>query len=232
MDNLAVSSFIPFMSFTSFTSFISLIGYNSYTYYLKPAIWLLAAIIALKYPRMRHAAKIRFRDGIILWAFCFAASHILLSIGAAFIDGGFGKSPYDHSLKGMLNNILLVGLTIAGREIIRAYVINTMAGQKVRYLLFLIVSLVYTFCNYTLLSYVRLKSFKDIVVFCAEFFIPEFSQNLMTTYLAYLGGFAPAVTYTGVLQVFHWFSPVLPNLKWITAALVGILCPVFSMILM
>jgi signal peptidase len=51
----------------------------------------------------------------------------------------------------------------------------------------------------------------------------------MATYLVFLGGFFPALVYMGIIQAFHWFSPVLPNLKWITAALVGILCPAFSL---
>jgi signal peptidase len=31
----------------------------------------------------------------------------------------------------------------------------------------------------------------------------------------------------GTLDAFHWLSPILPDLKWITEALVGILTPVF-----
>ncbi|NMB97781.1 MAG: signal peptidase I [Clostridiaceae bacterium] len=217
MDNLPIASFI---------------GYNSYTYYIKPAIWILLVVLIWESPRIRSAAKLKLMDGIVLWAFCFAVIHILVSIGAGLIDDGFGKSPYDHSLKGMLKNLLFVGTTLAGRETLRAYIVNSMAGQRVKYLLFLLLSLFFTFCNYTLLSYARLKNIRDIVVFCAEFFVPDFPENLMATYLAYLGGSVPAITYTGILQAFHWFSPVLPNLKWIVAAFVGILCPIFSLLLM
>jgi len=34
----------------------------------------------------------------------------------------------------------------------------------------------------------------------------------------------------GIIQAFHWLSPILPNLKWITAAFIGILTPAFSLV--
>ena len=35
--------------------------------------------------------------------------------------------------------------------------------------------------------------------------------------------------YMSIIQAFNWLSPILPNLKWITAALIGIMCPIFSL---
>src|SRR5690606_32721854 len=45
-----------------------------------------------------------------------------------------------------------------------------------------------------------------------------------------LGGPVLSIIYLGIIQGFHWLSPILTDLKWITTALVGILCPVFFLI--
>jgi len=216
MDNLPIASFI---------------GYNLYNNYLKPALWLGIALTIWKLPRIRYSAKLRFRQGLILWAFSFAVIYIFISIGAGLIDG-FGKSPYNHSFKGMLTNIFVIGSALIGCETLRSYVVNSMTHKKVNYFVFLLISILITICNFSTNIFTGLKGIKDIVVFFAQFFAPEFSHNLMATYLAFLGGTIPAITYTGILQAFHWLSPVLPNLKWITTALIGILCPVFFLLSM
>jgi signal peptidase len=64
-------------------------------------------------------------------------------------------------------------------------------------------------------------------MFLSQYFAPELSQNLLASYLVFLGGPFASIIYLGIIQFFHWMSPILPNLKWINSALVGILCPVF-----
>lgn len=75
----------------------------------------------------------------------------------------------------------------------------------------------------------NIKSLQELVKFIAQSLAPEFSHNLFATYLAYLGGHIASMIYLGIIQGFHWFSPILPDLKWITMALIGILCPIFFM---
>jgi len=78
-------------------------------------------------------------------------------------------------------------------------------------------------------KFLGLAGYEESVKFIAQFFAPEFSKNFFATYIAFLGGPIPAIIYMGTLQAFHWLSPILPNLKWITTALIGVLVPVFSL---
>ena len=61
--------------------------------------------------------------------------------------------------------------------------------------------------------------------------IPLLAMGLFASYLAYLGGALPAIGYMGTLQAFQWFSPVLPNLDWALAALIGTIAPAIGFII-
>ena len=152
------------------------------------------------------------------------------SIVAGLIDG-LGNSPYDHSPKGILINIIFIGSALLGREFIRNYLVNSFS-KKDNYLVFILIALVMTITNFPISEYLDLASVKALVQFLAEFFIPEFSHNFFATYLVFLGGPIMSLIYLGIIQGFHWLSPILPDLKWITSALVGILCPTFFLMSM
>lgn len=89
-----------------------------------------------------------------------------------------------------------------------------------------------TLLNYPLSRFIRLKETEEIVKLFAQYIVPDFCQNLFATYLSFLCGWFPSLAYMGTIQAFNWLSPILPNLKWISAALVGIMCPVFSLSVM
>lgn len=56
-------------------------------------------------------------------------------------------------------------------------------------------------------------------------------MGLFASYLAYLGGALPAIGYMGLLKGFEWFSPILPDLDWALAALIGTIAPAIGFII-
>jgi len=204
-----------------------IIDYKIYSNFIKPFLWLGLAGLVWALPRARSKAPLKLRGNIYLWAFNFAVIFIVVSVIAGFIDG-FGKSPYDHSVTGIIINVFMVGSMLIGRESARNFIVNNLA-EKESFLVFIPVSLVMTLISFKIDKFMNLKGLESTVQFAAQYIAPEFLQNLMATYLAFLGGWIPSLIYMGTMQVFHWFSPVLPDLKWITAALIGILCPAFSL---
>ncbi len=212
LDNLTISS---------------IIDYKVYSNIIKPILWLSLAGIVWVLPRVRSRAPLKLRESLYWWAFTFAVIYIIVSVIAGLIDG-FGRSPYDHSLKGILVNITVVGTMLVGREAVRSYSVNSLTKYE-NFMIFIPIAFLMTVSNYKIGKFIELKSIKDIVIFVAQLMIPEFLQNLMATYLAFLGGWFPALIYMGIIYGFHWFSPILPNLQWITAALVGIMCTFFSL---
>ncbi|WP_105619667.1 signal peptidase I [Vallitalea okinawensis] len=196
-------------------------------YIIKPSIWTSIAFIVWRLPRQRSKGKLVFRSRIYWWAFNFAIFYIIVQVLAGLIDG-LGKSPYSHSLIGIITNIIYIGTLLIGREQIRNYLVNNFT-KKENYSVFILVTLFMTITSISLKKYTNLNENIKIVTFIAEYFAPEFAHNLLATYLVFLGGPLVSIMYFGIIEGFHWLSPVLPDLKWITKALIGILYPIFSL---
>lgn len=204
------------------------IGSQIFNHLLRPILWMGLVFIILLLPWVRPHGKLKLKNSINLWAFNFAIIFIIASVMAGLVNG-FGKSPYSHSIKGILLNIFMVGSTIVGREIFRCYFVNSVTKEE-NYLIFVGTALFMTITNISISKFTALKEYVDIVKFIAQYLAPEFAQNLLAVYLAFLGGPVSSIIYIGTLQGFHWLSPILPNLEWITTALIGVLCPAFSLI--
>ena len=209
---------------------ISLVDSPYYNHIVKFSMWMGVALTVWLFPRIHPKGKIRLKGFVSWWAFNFAVIFIAVLVLSGLIDA-FGKSPYDHSLKGMVLNILVVGSALTGRELVRSYLVNSLSDDE-NYLVFISVAFFMTLTAFTVNQLAGLNDYESVVKFIAQYLAPEFAKNLLAVYLAYLGGPMPAIVYMGILQAFHWLSPILPDLKWITAALVGILCPVFSLMAM
>lgn len=197
--------------------------------YLKSIFWVVLALLVYKLPKVRPKGKIRLRYIINWWAFNFAFIYIVLTVSAGIMDG-FGRSPYDHSIKGMVINLFSIGSLVIGREYIRNYLVNSLTKVESSFI-FILVALLMTFTEFDVNRFMGLRGYQDIVKFIAQYFVPEFSKSLFVTYLVYLGGPIPGIIYIGIIKVFHWFSPILPDLKWITAAFIGILYPIFFLMI-
>lgn len=209
------------------SSISSIINRGIFSYIVMPLLWLTLAFLVWSLPKVHSKGLLRLKSSFKLWSFNFAIVYILISAIAGFIDG-FGKSPYSHSFKGVIMNIFLITSVLLGRELIRNYIINSLTDNE-NYLVFLITALFMTITNISLNSFTTLKGYAKIVEFTARYFAPEFCRNLLANYLVFLGGPASSIIYIGVIEAVHWLSPILPNLKWITQALVGVLCPIFSL---
>lgn len=211
-------------------SIIARINSTVYNYIFKPGFWIGLAYFAGCLPKVRFKSKYRFRSFINWWAFNFSLILVAALIMGGIVDG-FGKSPYNHSIRGIFLNIILTGSMLIGRERIRSYFVNSLTDEE-NYFVFIFVALFMTFTGISFNRFSNLHGIEGIVKFAAQHVAPEFSQNLFAVYLSYLGGPLPSGIYLGMVQAFNWFSPVLPNMKWITAALIGVLCPVFSLTVM
>jgi len=191
----------------------------------EPLLWLAIGSFVWLFPAVRSVGKLKMRGSLYFWSFCFAFIMIVVQVLAGLIDG-LGKSPYDHSLTGMLSNILIVGSVLVGRELARHYLVNSITREE-SYRVFIGVAVFMTLVSFPIAKFTNFKSYEEIVKFIAQFLIPEFSKNLLASVLVYYGGPVASILFMGTLDAFHWLSPILPDLKWITAALIGILTPIF-----
>ncbi len=199
------------------------------SYALPALLWGGLACLILKMPAGRAAAKRRFQN-LFRWLALMCA---LAGTAAAYAAGllkGFGKSPYDLSCKGILINICYLGATLAGMELSRAWFLNVLFRRR-PVLGVALTALGFTFFGFTLNRMLAVSGGLETAIFIGGTFLPSFSINVLTSYLAFWGGALPAVIYRGTLLASHWLLPLLPDLDWITEALVGTFAPAFGLVL-
>lgn len=208
----------------------NIISNSTFNYIIRPLIWVAMIFIMWKLPRIKPSGKLKLKGMLKYWAFNFGIIYVVISIIAGLIDG-LGRSPYNHTPKGILTNIIFVGTALIGREIVRSYLVNNSTDEE-NYLVFILISFFMTITNIQLSRITSLTGYFDIVKFIAQYLAPEFAQNILATYLVFLGGPLISIIFLGIIQGFHWLSPILPDLKWITTALIGVLCPIFCLMSM
>lgn len=199
------------------------------TYVVQPLLWGAVAAYVWWVPRARAAGRLRLRRFLCWLALVCAGFEVLFFLVGGMVSG-FGKSPYSFTPLGILSNIFLVGAILVGTEFSRAFLINNLAGRRAT-LTIGVVSLFFTAIALPLGKITSFQGNLDLIKFIGSEFLPELAGNIMASYLAYLGGPLPAVIYSGTLQAFQWFCPVLPDLEWTAKTILGFFIPVFSLIL-
>lgn len=212
------------------TSLLQFVPATTINTLVKPIFWILIVLLVMSFPNARTLGKIRLRGFLNWWSFNLSILFVFIWIGAGIIEG-FGRSPYDHSFNGILRNIFIVVTTIIGMEVIRSYLINNIV-KKENYLWVVFLSLFFVLIKISWSSIGSINDLEGAVKYFAEFFAPELSKSILATYLVLMGGAISSIIFLITLELFHWLSPILPDLKWITSSLIGTLFPIFSLILL
>lgn len=198
-----------------------------YTYVAQPLLWLgLAGVAFLGW---RHALDERpgITEPLLRAALVVGAVQIALLVAAGLLFG-FGRSPYGHGALSSLSNLWYVGAALIGMEVSRAYLVAALGRH--RPLLALV--LVCLFCSALSIPLARFETLQGPPAFetAGGLILPALSENLLATFLAALGGPLASLTYRGLLKAFEWFSPLLPDLGWMAAALLGTLVPALGLL--
>ncbi|MBM3132989.1 MAG: signal peptidase I, partial [Chloroflexi bacterium] len=91
-------------------------------------------------------------------------------------------------------------------------------------------ALLYTFISIPLTRITGIGMDLDSLQWVNSTFFPSLAQNLLASYLAFLGGALPALVYRAILQYFAWFCPILPDLDWDIKGLLGTGIPIMALI--
>lgn len=198
-------------------------------YILPTLAWALIALYVVWLPRVRYKAKKRHRR-LMRWLAGMCAFIAVLGLMIQGAMGGFGESPYDHSWKGILINVVTIGAALVATEMARAWLMNRCFKRRPA-LGFGVIAVFFSILGMPLNKWLNINWGLPFAQFIGSDFCPLIGQNVLTTYLAYLGGPVPAIIYRGALLAAERFSPVLPNANWASQTLLGLLVPVLGMIL-
>lgn len=199
--------------------------------YLFPSLlWgLLALLIYFFMPEGRPQLKSRHRS-IFNWIALLSALALVAALYAAGIFNGYGRSPYEQNFRSVTVYIFFLGSMLAGMELSRAWQINYLFKKKPLFGIVL-VSLLFTFFSFSLRRLATIASAMEGAEFVGGTLLPGLAENLLASYLAFLGGPLPAIIYRGIIIAYQWFMPVLPDLNWVITALIGTFIPLFCMVL-
>jgi len=200
-----------------------------FIYLIDPVLWTLVTLMILCLPKPRFSGKIR-TESFLLWMTFFCAVIYLLVMMICGVAFGFGKSPFDHSLFGIVINIFKIFSALIGMELARDQLINN-SDRKSNLGYYAFISIFITLLSLNPDQIANLKTNLDIVEYIAIYFLAKLCNSVFATYLVYMGGPVLSILYLGMQEGFYWFFPVLPNLNWITQAFIGILLPIYSMTL-
>lgn len=198
--------------------------------YILPIImWLLIIGFIYLMPRVKKRGKLRMSK-TLRWLALMCAFINILGMMLQGAVGGFGKSPYDHSLTGLLTNIATLGIGLVGIEWARAWLVNRYFNRR-PVVGITLVSIFFTIITTPLNKWTGISFNLMFAQFAGSDLCPAVGQNVLTTYLASLGGPIPAVIYRGSIILLERLTPVLPNSNWASQTLLGILAPILGIIL-
>lgn len=197
-------------------------------YIIQPVLWGLLAWAILALPKYRSAGGLRLKATIIRLALMIGFFQVVLYvIGGLF--SSFGRSPYSFTPTGIVTNVVFVGSMLVGMELSRAWLINSL-GKKHTVLALIFVTALYTLLSIPLARITGLRLDVGSISYMNSTVLPLLAENLLASFLALLGGPLAAIAYRGILQVFWWFCPILPNLPWAFKGLIGVVVPIVGLV--
>lgn len=191
-------------------------------------------LLLFLFPGSYVPGKRRIRKEVYINAVVAAAIYISLHyVTAAFLKLLAG-SPYDRSLSGIVNNVLILFPALIARESVRAYGIGCIwKDARKRGLWLVLLTLILALAEVNYAGGTFLTDVKQTFIFCAEKLLPAITKNVLLTVLCFYGGSKAGVLYGGIVGMFWRLFPFLPDLSWFATAVIGIVFPVvYAMVVM
>lgn len=192
--------------------------------------WSLLCVYIYLNRSVRFHSKLKNKDFYIIFMAICAGLYIISYFALGIIDG-FGINMYDTSFLGIVKNVLTLGSVIVFREIVRNFIINTVQKKFAIYFGLLMI-LVFSFAEVNFRSMLELGSMEAWLAFLSESVLPLLFFNAFMTYAAYTAGVWGPIIYATVTNIPIWIISVLPNFRWITIILVGVLFPLLCMVVL
>ena len=199
-------------------------GWNLYA--VQPLLWCLLAAWCLS---QMDASTLRSSGLMLRLALICGVFHVgvLALAGLLF---GFGFSSYAQGPAQLSGNLFYLITLLAGSEVARSFLLVRFSARPA--LSFLGVALLFAVISLSLDQLMALTALnQSAIAIGGERLLPAISTSLLATALSSLGGPWAAFAYRAVVLGAEWFSPILPSLSWLPAAVAGSLAPAVALAL-
>lgn len=195
-------------------------------YIVRPGLWAITGYVAYWLPAQRPAGSAKVVRGAVGVGLFAGSLQVAVSVLFGLFEG-FGRSPYSFHVAGLLVNAWTLSCHILGEELSRAWLVNRLAGRR-KPALVIPIALAFPLLSLPLSGIPPFSDRVAILRFLGRDALPAISNSLARSVMAYAGGPLPAIAYRGVLSLFWWFSPIIPDLSWSAVALIDTVVPVLG----
>ena len=198
-------------------------------YIILPVSWILFLFVFFRFiPRVHPIGRLAKLENLYAEAMVSAIALTAIQFFAGSFIGQLGESPYDLSPAGIMKNLLFVVPPLVGREYVRSYVLCTYCLKPNIKAFFLITVLMTVFeLNYS--SFTPSLNLETLTIYFAKEVGPVLCKNILLSYFGLYGGAVSALLFLGIVTLFHWSSPILPVLNWLSEGVIGIAVPIFAL---
>lgn len=202
---------------------------SSYTYVIKPVIWIFIGIIAFVFFKNEVNVNNKYKREVNFAVLVSSLIYFLTYFILGYIKG-FANNPYDITLKGIMLNLWTFVPILIVREYIRYYMVNN-CNQKRVLLWTLYISLMFVFVNLNVYKFdTYFKTSLSTIEFIMQTFFPSLIENLYLTYICYFSGYQTSIIYSLLPQLALYVLPILPDIDWATLSIINSAIPFFSYI--
>ena len=178
---------------------------------LRVLIWIMFAIYLLFFYENQHYQDKRLQKQLL---YCIGVIYLIYYI-LYFMIGiriGFSHNPYNVTVSGMLENMILTLPIFLIQEYVRYYLFSTTKEEQ-KGILALTLAFVFTFANFNILTDVRyFQSLSGVGYLFLFLLIPYFVKDLMLSFLGNYGGYLSSVSYLLIPYLVLYTMPILPTL--------------------
>jgi len=178
---------------------------------LRVLIWIMFAIYLLFFYENQHYQDKRLQKKLL---YCIGVIYLIYYI-LYFMIGiriGFSHNPYNVTVSGMLENMILTLPIFLIQEYVRYYLFSTTKEEQ-KGILALTLDFVFTFANFNILTDVRyFQSLSGVGYLFLFLLIPYFVKDLMLSFLSNYGGYLSSVSYLLIPYLVLYTMPILPTL--------------------
>lgn len=215
-----------------YTVFISILFIDdiisSYNTIINPIFWIGLFLLTL-YLFKDSKARIKLKKDKVQTIFII----ILMYIIFYFLSGlffGYSRSPYAHSILGIIKNLWSFVIIIVFEEYVRHILVNNCSKRKLFYVLTIILFI---------LVEINFYNFEDNFVsgesgfkYVSSILLPIIGRNLLFTYLTIHCGFESVLAYRMPIMFSNIIVPIFPDLNWFMIALYELVLPFVCFLVM
>lgn len=194
------------------------------TYLVGPLLWAIAAAIA--YLAWRQAPRGEHERNLVGLALVVGLFGVAVSVLVG-IYAGTGLSPYGHTPRWLVTNLVYAGAPLVAVEFARAYVLRLFGHWPT--IAVAATAAVGASLAYSYQQVLSWQGSESAAQFYAARLLPEVSSNILASFLALIGGPLASIAYRGTYLMYEWYSPYLANPPWLTAAFVGVATPAIGL---